>query len=269
MNHKIAVHFADKSLLQPANPVLINIIGAGGTGSQVLTAMARINHSLIALAHPGLWVQLFDDDRVTPANLGRQLFAESELGFHKAVALINRVNRFFGTNWKAVTKKYNRKNAGVLPHGGAATITISCVDTVAARFEIAGMISQLKNDLTNHAHKPVYWMDFGNSQYSGQVILATVGSVRQPASKMYQTVEKLPSVTDEYKELLTEAETTDDTPSCSLADALTKQDLFINTVLANMGASLLWNFIKTGMTENRGFFVNLKDFKTQALKVQL
>jgi len=268
MNHKIAVHFADKSLLQPANPVTVNIIGAGGTGSQVLTAMARINHSLVVLGHPGLWVQLFDDDKLTAANLGRQLFAESESGMYKAVALINRLNRFFGTNWKAVTKKYNRKNAGVLPHDGGATITVSCVDTVAARFEIAEMINQLKNGLANHAQKPVYWMDFGNSQYSGQVILSTVGSVPQPPSKMYQTIEKLPTVTDEYKELLLGAETADGTPSCSLADALTKQDLFINSVLATMGASLLWNFIKTGMTESRGFFVNLKDFKTHPLKVQ-
>jgi len=52
----------------------------------------------------------------------------------KPVALINRINRFFGTNWKAISSKFNmRVNT---PENHSATITISCVDTVAARFEI-------------------------------------------------------------------------------------------------------------------------------------
>ena len=84
----------------------VNLIGAGGTGSQVLSALARINHSLIALNHAGIFVRVFDNDIVTNANLGRQLFAASELGLNKAAVLINRINRFFGTDWKAVTSTY-------------------------------------------------------------------------------------------------------------------------------------------------------------------
>ncbi len=51
---KPTVHFTDKYLLSPTNPIVVNLIGAGGTGSQVLTALARMNHALIALDHPGL-----------------------------------------------------------------------------------------------------------------------------------------------------------------------------------------------------------------------
>src|SRR5580704_12590954 len=105
-NEKMNVHFIDNYLINPTNPVSVNLIGAGGTGSQMLTALARINQSLIALQHPGLIVKIFDDDKVGEANLGRQLFAASEIGLNKAIALINRLNRFFGTNWKAVTHKY-------------------------------------------------------------------------------------------------------------------------------------------------------------------
>jgi tRNA A37 threonylcarbamoyladenosine dehydratase len=92
---KTAVHFVDKSLLQPYNPVPVNLIGAGGSGSQMLTALARINYSLNQLDHPGLYVRIFDDDVVTPANQGRQLFCDAEVGQCKSSALINRVNRFF------------------------------------------------------------------------------------------------------------------------------------------------------------------------------
>ena len=128
-------------LINPTNPVTINLIGAGGTGSQVLSALARINHSLVALNHPGIFVKVFDDDRVTVANLGRQLFSASETGMNKAVALINRINRFFGTNWKAIPSKYSSERKCE-----PTTITISCVDTAHARFEIAGMLKAISID---------------------------------------------------------------------------------------------------------------------------
>jgi hypothetical protein len=70
----------------------------------------EINESLIALGHAGLQVRLWDDDIITSANLGRQRFAESETGLYKSVALINRVNRCIGTNWKAETVKFEKDN---------------------------------------------------------------------------------------------------------------------------------------------------------------
>lgn len=264
---KTKVHFTDKYLLQPTNPVMVNLIGAGGTGSQVLTALARMNQSLMALQHPGLMVRVFDDDTVTEANLGRQLFTQSETGLNKAVALINRLNRFFGTNWKAIPYKYSKKTGLSIEEKYRASITISCVDTVEARFEIAEILRSSGNVAKDTIHQTVYWMDFGNSRYTGQVILSTIGNVSQPASRKFIPVENLPFITDEFKDLLQQSGQTDDTPSCSFAEALTKQDLFINSVLANMGASLLWQLFREGMITNRGFFVDLSDFRTVPVKV--
>ena len=82
-NSRTKIHYIDNELLNPTNPVSVNLIGAGGTGSQMLTALARMNHALTELNHAGLSVRLWDDDIITKANLGRQLFAESELGLHK------------------------------------------------------------------------------------------------------------------------------------------------------------------------------------------
>jgi PRTRC genetic system ThiF family protein len=258
-----AVHIVSKELLQPYNPVTINLIGAGGTGGQVLTALARMNQALIALNHPGLMVSVFDDDTVTRGNLGRQLFTTAELGLHKSVALINRINRFFGTNWKAETEKYDKAYTG----DAWATITIGCVDTVNARIEIAKILKKMNREMGNRRNQPLYYMDFGNSKETGQVVLSTIGKIAQPTSKQYRTVEALPMVTDEFGELLLASQTNDNTPSCSLAEALTKQDLFINSALANVGASLLWQLFREGILFNRGFFLNLKEFKTQPLKV--
>ncbi|UKB78570.1 PRTRC system ThiF family protein [Chryseobacterium sp. MEBOG07] len=263
---KTKVHFTDHYLINPTNPIEINLFGAGGTGSKVLTGLMEMNHSLIELGHAGLFVRLWDDDIVTQANLGRQRFAECEMDLYKSVALINRANRFSGTNWKAETAKFERTPLGKLPEHASATIFISCVDNVNSRFEIAGMLGELSSGRFYH-NKPKYWIDYGNSKHTGQVILSTIGNIKQPNSEKYETVANLPYITEEFGEVLRASETEDDTPSCSLAEALAKQDLFINATLAQMGLSLLWSLFRNGLTENRGFFLNLKEFRSQPLKV--
>ncbi|AWG23888.1 PRTRC system ThiF family protein [Flavobacterium kingsejongi] len=263
---KQKIHFTDSDLINPTNPILVNLIGAGGTGSKVLTALMEMNHSLIELGHAGLQIRLWDDDLITQANLGRQRFAESEIGLYKSVALINRANRFSGTNWKAETIKFEKDCLDKLPENVGASIYISCVDSVRARFEIADILKMLNNGKA-YSNRPRYWLDFGNSQHTGQVLISTIGTIQQPNSEKYETVASLPFVTDEFAELLKQSEEQDDTPSCSLAEALEKQDLFINSSLAQMGCSLLWNLFRYGMSEYRGFFHNLKDFNTHPIKV--
>lgn len=264
---KNRVHFTASQLLAPTNPILVNLIGAGGTGSQVLTALARMNHALTALGHAGLSVKLWDDDTVTEANLARQLFAQSEIGLFKSVALINRINRFFGTYWKAQTVRFCKSASGRPPKEASAEITISCVDTVAARFDIAGILTDVTTRKYQH-NTPLYWLDFGNSQHIGQVVLCTIGSIEQPHSKKFEPVANLPLVTEEFGELMRSSETGDDTPSCSLADALEKQDLFINSALAQMGCAILWQMLREGVVENRGLFLNLKLLRTQPIKIE-
>lgn len=266
MKPQTALHYTDNYLINPTNPITVNLIGAGGTGSNMLTALAKMNHSLIALGHPGLQLKVFDDDIVTTANQGRQLFADAELGLSKAVALINRTNRFFGTNWKAVTEQFNTCNLKLLPNQGKANIYISCVDTASARFDIANVLEGFTGYNNWERNKCLYWMDIGNSRHTGQVILSSIGNIQQPNSKLFRTVSNLPYVTDEFRELL-ESQDDNNEPSCSLAEALEKQDLFINSTLANMAASLLWKLFRDGMTQHRGFFLNLAEFRSLPIAV--
>jgi PRTRC genetic system ThiF family protein len=265
-NEKTKIHFTDNYLMNPTNPIAVNVIGAGGTGSKVLTALMEMNHSLIELGHAGLFVRLWDDDIVTSTNLGRQRFAHCEVGLYKSVALINRINRFMGTNWKAETIKFEKDSLGKLPRNAEATIYITCVDSVKSRFDIAEILN-LQNFHRHHRDAPKYWLDFGNSQYTGQVILSTIGEIKQPNSEKYETVASLPFVTEEFGELLKQSEQNDDTPSCSLAEALEKQELFINSTLSQMGCSLLWSLFRHGMTQYKGFFLNLKDFRSQPIPI--
>jgi PRTRC genetic system ThiF family protein len=255
-------HFVPGEFVNPYNPVTVNLIGAGGTGGQMLTALARMNHALIALERPGLFVRVYDDDKVDPFNLGRQLFTTAEVGQYKAVALVSRVNRFFGTNWKAETVRFDEHlNVDEEP---SANINISCVDTVAARFNIAEILKR-HSSTSRGRSKAIYWMDLGNSRSSGQVILSTLDKVRQPNPVGYLPVGRLALITEEYKDLLENLGMTDETPSCSMAEALAKQDLFINSALANCGASLLWQMLREGMLRYCGFFLNLETLRSQPI----
>jgi len=258
-SEKKRVHIIHPYLLNPTNRISVNLVGAGGTGSQMLTALARINQALNALGHAGLHVRVFDDDKVQPANLARQLFTENEIGLNKGVALINRINRFFGTNWKAVPERFTKGK------DTTANITVCCVDTIGARIEIEEILrAKLKN---THRDENIYLLDFGNSRESGQMVLSTVGEIKQPQSETFATIGVLPSLVANYREMLAEGGELDDEPSCSLAEALNKQDLFINSVLANMGSSFLWQMFRVGIIENRGFFLNLGSFCSKQIRI--
>jgi len=141
----------------------------------------------------------------------------------KAVARINRINRFFGTDWKAVAKPFTSKGIKQLPERGRANIYITCVDTVSARFDIAEAFGDMVVDGRVQRDKLLYWLDLGNSKNTGQALLATISYITQPKSERYTPVVGLPFVTQEFKGLL-EQETGNNEPSCSLAEALKKQD---------------------------------------------
>jgi PRTRC genetic system ThiF family protein len=246
---KQKMHFTDSYLLNPTHPVTVNLVGCGGTGSQVLTALSRISHTLTALGHPGLHVITYDPDTVTEANLGRQLFSASDTGLNKAVILTARINRFFATGWEAVPDFYKNKPANII---------ITCVDNVKSRMDIAEKMLSQPVEGYDYS-KILYWIDFGNTQNSGQVILGTFGEIKQPQSKKYTPVGKLPCITERFD--LTKVDEKDSGPSCSLAEAIEKQDLFINSTLANIGSKLLWKLFHEGMTNQAGAFLNMDTLK--------
>lgn len=251
------IHFTDKYLINPLHPVTISLIGVGGTGSQVLTHLARMNKALIALDHPGIHVKAFDNDIVTESNIGRQLFSECDIGLSKSQVLISRINRYFGYRWESFQKQGCTE----------ANIIISCVDTIESRKQIDGLVKHFSKQKAKQPYEmPLYWLDFGNTQNTGQVVLGTIQKIGQPKSEMYTTVASLPNVMKEFKNFKGVNES-DQGPSCSLADALHKQDLFVNSTLSNIGCNILWKLISEAKIEHRGAYMNLKSLTLNPIKV--
>lgn len=259
------VHYIDNYLIDPQHPVTVNLIGAGGTGSQVLTCLARLDVTLRALGHPGLSVTLYDPDIVSGTNIGRQLFSDSDIGLNKAKCLITRVNNFFGNDWRAVP--------GIFPtvlkkarRDDMANITITCTDNIKSRLDLWNVLKAVPAPAYRDYTTPLYWMDFGNTRTTGQVVIGTIPKrIRQPASALYETVGSLKVITRLVKYARVKEE--DSGPSCSLAEALEKQDLFINSTLAQLGCNILWKMFRHGMIEHHGLYLNLTTMKVNPIMV--
>jgi PRTRC genetic system ThiF family protein len=225
----------------------VALVGIGGNGSQMLTGLARIHLALRALGHPGLFVLAADPDVVTEANVGRQLFSPSDIGQNKADVLINRLNIYYGLDWEAHPRKF--------PKHGKADILVGCVDTAAAR-----------RDLSQCQY--LYWLDLGNQERKGQVILGMnpmqLGIMPGPRKQKHRPR----VVTEIFPEILNPKFKEDNIPSCSLAEALGRQDLFINQSVTTFALQLLWQFIRNGGLDIHGYFINLESGRVTPLPIR-
>lgn len=254
------VHYADNYIINPQHRVTVDLVGAGGTGSQMLQSLARIDYALYKLGHPGLSVRVYDNDIVTEANVGRQLFSPNDVGLYKSDVLVTRINAFYGLDWKSEARIYDGKDMK------PSNITISCVDNVASRIRIGNYLRDKKTNSGGYdMHRKYYWLDFGNQTDRGQVVLGSIGEIKQPKKSKYETVPHLKTVDELFD--LKEINEEDSGPSCSLAEALRKQDLFINSALCQLGSALLWKLFSEGCVSANGAYLNLSTMTSVPMKL--
>jgi PRTRC genetic system ThiF family protein len=238
-------HVIDTQLLNQR--VQVHLIGVGGNGAQIAACLARLDIAMQALGHPfGLYVTAFDADRVSEANVGRQLYSRADIGRLKAVVTINRLNQFYGLDWEAIPSRYEDYwgNNGHRPDGD---IVISCVDTRSAR-------RNLHQLLFREYGRCCYWLDLGNREADAQVILG-----QPPVSYRRRQPEqaRLPCVTELFPDLLDENQPDNNRPSCSVRMSLAAQGLFINDVVVRYAVQLLYELFSNGRIRQHGVLVNL------------
>lgn len=240
-------HMTPSRLLE--HQVDIALVGCGGNGSQMLTGLARLNHALVALGHPGLNVRAFDPDIVSEANMGRQMFGAFDVGASKAHTLVNRINAYFGLDWKSHFGRYEGEF-------NQFDIMIVCVDSAKARYAIYRSL---------RSYKTHYLMDLGNRAADGQVLLGELldRDDDQPAGHV-----RLPCPYSVLPELIDVNAIEDDTPSCGLAEALERQELFVNQAIVTPALSILWEFFRYGRLTWHGAFVNLRTGSMRPLMVK-
>ncbi len=230
-------HTLDPQLLE--RPIRILVVGCGGNGSAIVSGLPYLHQAMLAFGHPGgLQVTLIDPDTVSETTCVRQPFCRTEIGFPKAIALAHRINLFWGLNWQGMQAQIQQiaKNAEV-------DLVIGCVDTRKARRAIDKWVLN---------SRVLYWLDLGNNASSGQFVLG------RPKNRVNQKKkQRLPTVTELFPEIATSSVKDDDQPSCSAAEALTRQEPFINQNLAYQALGMLTQLLRHGSVSYQGGFYNL------------
>ena len=230
-------HTVDPQLLE--RPIRILVVGCAGNGSAIASGLPYLHQALLAFGHPGgLAVTLIDPDTVSETNCVRQPFCRTEIGLPKAIVLAHRVNLFWGLNWQGMQATIQK-----LKKGTDVDFVIGCVDTRKARRAIDKWV--LNSGV-------LYWLDLGNNASSGQFIL---GQPKNSANRKKK--DRLRTVAELYPEILKRDKKEDDEPSCSAAEALTRQEPFINQNLAYQALGVLTQLLRHGSASYHGGFCNL------------
>ena len=247
-------HYLHNALATRAVKVLL--VGAGGSGSRILENLVCLHRAMVALGHPaGLAVTVLDQDTVSPANVGRQAFYPSDVGSYKSITLANRANMALGSvQWRAVVGRITTKSTGM----GEFDLVIGAVDNRSARLAILRSLERAGGGQR-------YWLDMGNRSSDGQVVLGEVTSGGRKTDSEW----RLPHVGELFPELIDAAldKVADDIPSCSLAEALEKQSLYVNTGVSLFASNVLWQLFTKGELTHHGAFVNLDHMTVMPLEI--
>jgi len=165
--------------------VKVDLIGCGGTGSEMIDELFRMHTLLVELGGEGLIVTAYDEDKVSKSNIGRQRFWASDVGYNKAEILIKRLNSFGGTKWRYVDKDYKVGKDDPKYDAHKSDVTITCVDSASFRAAFG-----LHCSLNKTEGKERLWLDCGNDENSGNVILGHINNNDESTS--------LPNVFDLY-----------------------------------------------------------------------
>lgn len=226
-------------LHKPHHSISVALIGAGGTGSELLTKLGRLAYTLFTVYDRDLKVWAIDPDQVEEPNLGRQLFCAADVGRFKSDVLIERVNRFYGTNWESIGDAFNVEHyLSIHPN-----IVITCTDTVASRKQVKEILSYNSKYSENSLY---FWLDMGNDFNSGNIIL----------SSKHDDL-NLPDAFDIFGDIQEKP----NQPSCSLAEAIAKQHILVNSFVADLASTLLWDVLTKPEIDYSGMFFNLETMR--------
>ena len=256
---KITHHMPDTGSSQRGFRVLV--IGAGGNGSAVLFGLPYLHHALIAWGFTnGLQVTVMDADTVSPTNCVRQPFGTADIGQNKATILINRINLFHQLSWHSDETFFSQgtQNNTGSSYDNTVDFVISCVDTRAARREM----HEAFNNVMGPWRSVRYWLDIGNNASNGQFVLGQPLNCVNRRSKT-----RLRTVTELFPSIMDTSLGEGPLPSCSAAEALERQEPFVNNVLATSALSMITRLMRYGQIDHQGAFYNAESGRSAPISI--
>lgn len=218
------------SIANSTHPIRTYLVGCGGTGSHMLPILAQIDHGLKQLRKPFLSLHVYDHDRVTESNVGRQLFSPADIGQYKSFVLGQRVARHYGITIYSNQCEFSIGSVAVT---NGPYIVISCVDSIASRNEIHKYVR----------HGDAIWIDVGNDKHTGQAIVTT----------LHEGVFAHPTFFDEFPDV----KDSEEVAGCPTHLMYNSQGLLINRFMANIAGQMLWSLLTKYYLDYRIAYANL------------
>jgi len=223
----------------------IVVVGLGGTGSHVARCLARLLYHHQQKGQRVPEVLFVDPDIIESKNVGRQLFAPSEINETKAAVLARRYNYTFGLSISAACEPLDASK-----HIQPGAIVCGCVDNHAARAEIA----RAQN---------CTWIDGGNEYDFGQVVIGNSGSREQVLDGLRQAQQGecryLPHAGLLFPALLQPEVEAPSVPAMSCAERTMRdeQQLFVNDFIGNILAQYVYRLLNREPVTTFATFLNL------------
>jgi molybdopterin/thiamine biosynthesis adenylyltransferase len=242
-------------------PSSIILVGAGGTGSRLMSPMAQLARTCITKFNPAAWLSqlpifVIDGDVVEEKNLTRQNFIPKDVGKNKALVVASRYSNAFGIPIYG-SPDFVTTKGGALPQFAGLppgvnfnfnnSILILAVDSADARREILKVAFRSAGANSSS----IFVIDAGNEDAFGQIKFFTNYRLGDGSLRIYddaanplsipktlpQTfqVSCIPMDIDYYANLGSSA--------AELSCADLNQSLAINNMMAALICSVLQNFV--------------------------
>lgn len=234
--------------------ISVILVGCGGTGSFAALHLARL---AFAMKEKGQRLRLgfIDPDRVEPKNIGRQNFCPAEIGQPKAVALARRYGMAFGLDIPAIVGRFR---PAMLPYWidkiSNLTVIVGAVDNYAARQAIAEVA-------ISRSH---WWLDAGNSEYHGQVLIGNARRVEIDATGYAVT---LPRPSEQEPDLIAPIVAAPEPESCAELLVREAQSLMINQMMASWIGVYLTRLLLSRDLDTMATYIDLRSGAVRSVPV--
>lgn len=171
---EIDLSFSQAAVVMPVeyNTLRFIVVGAGGTGSFVVPAIARLIYELKQQQNKSAEMLIVDPDVVENGNIPRSNFCFAEVGRYKAQTLAERVSAAWGIETSFSCERFDPekhlKSSSI--DYRSLTIIVGCVDNYLARREMHRALDEFRG--YGDASR-LWWIDGGNGRSSGQVSIGS------------------------------------------------------------------------------------------------
>lgn len=265
----IDLSFSEAAVVMPVeyNNLRFIVVGAGGTGSFVVPALARLIFELKQQQNKSAELLIVDPDVVENGNIPRSNFCFAEVGRYKAQTLAERVSMAWGIETSFSCEKFDPDK-----HLKSSTsdyrnliIIVGCVDNYLARREMHRALDEFRS---YSDQSRVWWIDGGNGKASGQVLLGSTTKPLKPEQYFTGTsiCRALPAPSIQHSDLLKpeKVEVKSDA-SCPDRVRLGEQGLNVNQRVAIEMAEMLTSMLLTRTLRRFAVYFDLESGTTRSV----